>query len=1080
LATCSVHADDVLTVNSPVELQVNQRNKKNQANVTISGMIEGAVDTIETKADLSPGTTRGKSVGWTLIAKGDAIDKGTFTGTVPLEAGGWYGISIRASRGNKVVAEARIAKVGVGDVFITAGQSNSANYGKPRQVAKDDRVVYYNGKSFVPARDPIPGGCGGGGSVWPILGDHIVQSQGVPVCFRSASLTWTQVKNWMPPETRLYKNLAKCVGEFEKNGVRAVLWHQGESDSLAKTPAEIYCSRLKTIIDSLNKDAGYEIPWFVAQASFHPGSKEAEEKKVASGQQLLWKRGIARRGAVTDDLGKEYRSDGVHFNQLGLTTHAERWFAALADEHAWKTGSSNKSATEDKGTMTKNDEIHTDGILFHEKPATSWEKEALPLGNGRLGCMVFGGVGEERIQFNVDSLWTGDENLPGSYKAPGMGMYQNFGDLYVTLDAKGPPTKYRRELNITRAVCRVAYEQDGTEFVRETFCSFPDQVMVFRMTASAKGKYSGSMRLVGGHDEKTSAKQDRLTITGKLVNGLEYEAQVLVAVEGGVLKTEGDNLVFSGCDSLTLTLAAGTSYIMDYASKWMGEHPHALVTKQVENASKQSYSKLLTAHVEDYQSLYNRVAVDFGRSEDAQLALPVEQRLQAIRDGRADPDFDELLFQYGRYLLIACSRPGSLPANLQGLWNDRNNPPWHADYHSNINLQMNYWLAESANLAECHRPLFDLLTASLVPFRKATKLAYGDKMRGFTIRTSHNPFGGMGWKWNIPASGWYALHFWEHYAFGRDKKYLETVAYPYLKEVCHYWEDHLKELPDGRLVAPEGWSPEHGPTEDGVSHDQQIIWDLFSNTIEAAAELGTDADYRKKLSGMRNRLVGPKIGKWGQLQEWMVDRDDPKDHHRHISHMFAVYPGRQISLSRTPEFAKAAAVSLKARGVGTVVGWANAWKTALWARLLDAEMAHSYYHKEVAANAFPNLWNGCWPGRTFQIDGNFGITAGAIEMLLQSHAGEIHLLPALPKAWATGSVKGLSARGGFEVDIQWKAGELTNAAIRSKEDNTCRLRTTVPVTVENRGNKIKTDKIEDGFITFPVKEAREYLIVREL
>ena len=681
-----------------------------------------------------------------------------------------------------------------------------------------------------------------------------------------------------------------------------------------------------------------------------------------------------------------------------------------------------------------------DDILWLDKPATNWEKEAMPLGNGRLGSMVFGGVPEERIQFNVDSLWTGDENLPGKYPAPGMGFYQNFGNLYVTLEDEGSATRYRRELNITRAVCRVTYEQDGTEFVRETFCSHPDQVMVSRMTANASGQYSGRIKLVGAHDEETVAQSRRLTFSSTLTNGMAYEAQVLVTVKGGTIKMDDDTLVFSACDSLTLILAAGTDYVMDYARKWQGDHPHARVTRQADRAAGRPYAKLLTAHVQDFQSLYKRVAIDLGTTEEAQRALPIDRRLDAIRSGTADPDMDELLFQYGRYLLIACSRPGTLPANLQGLWNDRNNPPWHADYHSNINVQMNYWLAESANLAECHTPLFDLLTASLVPFRKATKLAYGDDIRGFTIRTSHNPFGGMGWKWNLPASAWYAQHFWEHYAFGGDKKYLETVAYPYLMEVCQYWEDHLKTLPDGRLVAPDGWSPEHGDTEDGVSYDQQIIWDLFTNTIEAAEALGTDADYGRKLSGMRDRLVGPKIGRWGQLQEWMADKDDPKDQHRHISHMFAVYPGRQISLSKTPKLAHAAAVSLKARGFGTVVGWANAWKTALWARLLDAESAYTYYHKEVSANAYPNLWNGCWPGRVFQIDGNFGITAGAIEMLVQSHAGEIHLLPALPKAWATGSVKGLRTRGGFEVDIQWKDGELVAATLHSRPGTECTVR----------------------------------------
>ncbi len=715
------------------------------------------------------------------------------------------------------------------------------------------------------------------------------------------------------------------------------------------------------------------------------------------------------------------------------------------------------------GCQAKQEDQATDRFLLLEGPATNWEKEAFPLGNGRLGCMVFGGIEEERIQFNVDNLWTGDENLPGEYGAPGMGTYQNFGNLYVALDARGPVTQYRRELNISRAVCSVAYEQDGTEFLRETFCSYPDQVLVSRMRASEKGSYSGRLWLAGAHGEKTTGQSNSLFFSGKLENGLEYEAQLLVSHQGGAMSLEGDTLVFSGCNNLTLFLAAGTSYAMDYKSGWRGEHPHARVTAQANQAGNKSWSRLLRTHVEDYQSLYNRVEIDFGTSEEAQLSLPVDQRLLAIRNGRADPEMDELLFQYGRYLLIASSRPGSLPANLQGLWNDRNDPPWHGDYHSNINLQMNYWHAESANLAECHTPLLDLLSESVVPFREATKLSFGNDIRGFTVRTSHNPFGGMGWKWNIPASAWYARHFWEHYAFGGEKDYLGKVAYPYLKEVCEYWEDHLKALPDGRLVAPNGWSPEHGPTEDGVSYDQQIIWDLFSNTIEAARELGVDEDYREKLSEMRDSLVGPKIGKWGQLQEWMEDRDDPGDQHRHVSHMFAVYPGRQISVSQTPELAEAAAISLNARGFGTVVGWGNAWKTALWARLLDAENAYSYYHKEVSANAFPNLWNGCWPGRVFQIDGNFGITAGAIEMLVQSHAGEIHLLPALPEAWATGSVRGLCARGGFVVDMRWESGVLVDLNIYSKEGGNCSMNYKgEQIHIKTESKKNYSFKLEEG------------------
>ena len=386
-----------------------------------------------------------------------------------------------------------------------------------------------------------------------------------------------------------------------------------------------------------------------------------------------------------------------------------------------------------------------------------------------------------------------------------------------------------------------------------------------------------SYALVGGHDEKTVVAGNRMTFSGRLENGLEYEAQLVVIADGGELKAEGETLLFTGCNGLTLCLVADTSYVMDYAKKFMGENPHERVTGWADQASKTSFEELRKRHQSDFHSLYMRVQFDIGTTGQEQLSLPMDRRLAAIRDKDvADPDLEELLFQYGRYLLISCSRPGGLPANLQGLWNDSNNPRWLSDYHSNINLQMNYWGAEPANLSECHTPLFDMLDASKEPFRQATRLAFGDTIRGFTIRTSHNPYGGGGWKWNIPASAWYARHFWEHYAFGGDKEFLAKVAYPYLKEVCHYWEDHLKELPDGRLVAPDGWSPEHGPREDGVAHDQQIIWDLFSNTIKAAEELGIDEEYRKTLAGLRDRLLGPKVGKWGQLQEWMEDRDDPK------------------------------------------------------------------------------------------------------------------------------------------------------------------------------------------------------------
>ena len=714
--------------------------------------------------------------------------------------------------------------------------------------------------------------------------------------------------------------------------------------------------------------------------------------------------------------------------------------------------------------------------LWYTQPATEWT-EALPVGNGRLGAMVYGIVQREHIQFNEETLWTGrphdyanegasdylheirDLLFKGEQKkAEELAMnqfmsdplrqkaYQPFGDIYLNFEEHENYTDYYRELDLKEGVCRTKYKIGDTSYSREVIASYPDQLIVIQLESDKSKGLNFSIEMGSAHSKSSvSVDGDMLVLDVEVDDGGMKGRSKVRVVSNGISGIENDQIVVSDASEATIYLSTSTNYV---SYKELSPEPSSIVDAHLASVGEQNYDLIKQKHLADYQRLFNRFELDLGTN--AKDTLPVDERIRQFQDS-PDPQLVSLYVQYGRYLLISSSRPGTHPANLQGIWNQDIKPAWDSKYTVNINTEMNYWPAELTNLSECHDPLFKLIEECSESGRHTAKAHYNadgwilhhntDQWRG-TAPINHSNHG----IW-VSGSGWLSSHLWEHYLFTQDKEFLKNRAYPIMKEAAVFYADFLINDPKtGWLISTPSNSPENGGLAAGPTMDHQIIRSLFKACVEASEILATDSEFANQLNELIPKIAPNQIGQYGQLQEWMEDKDNPENKHRHVSHLWGMHPGKDINWEDSPELMEAARQSLLFRG-DDATGWSLAWKINFWARFLDGNHANELIKllfrlveengtRMSGGGSYANLFDAHPP---FQIDGNFGAAAGIVELLIQSNLSRIDILPALPDAYPTGRVAGVCARGGFELDISWENMGLKNITVRSKAGKVCKL-----------------------------------------